>query len=107
MPAAVAVPLITGAIGAGATVYGARAASGANRHAATLEATGARDALAFAREQEAARQREFRETQARNLALYREGQARLDPYRRFGARSLEQIAQPIPGVGTLGARMGG
>lgn len=133
MPAAIAVPLIIGgasaAASAGASIYASKknssAANSAARYqtesanyAADLEAKSAERALAFAKEQEAARQKEWAETQARNKAIYDaemardqgrydDLQSRLAPYRQFGAGSLGQLARPIPGVGTLGARMGG
>lgn len=130
MPAAVAVPLIVGAASAGATAYAAnRSSSAAKRaagiqgrnadYAADLEAKAAQDALTFAKEQEAARQREWQMAQDRNHQIYlgerAQEQQRYDtrrqdlaPYRQFGAKTLGQLARPIPGMapGSLGSRIG-
>lgn len=130
MPAAIAIPLITSAASAGATIYGASRASGAAKrsaqygmqqanYAANLEAQAADKALAFAKEQEAARQQEFKATQDRNYQLWQADQAReqgryddlqsrMQPYRRLGAGAVGQMMHlPVSLPGTLGARMGG
>lgn len=129
MPAAVAVPLIVGAASAGASVYGAKKNSSANKaaaqyqtnsanYAADLEAKAAERALVFAREQEAQRAKEFAETQAKNRAIYDTEQAReqgryddlqtrMQPYRQFGVGAIGQLGRPIPRAGSLGARLGG
>lgn len=115
MPAAVAVPIITAGAAAGGTVAagymqgrGARQAANvqtaaANR-AAELEAQSAREALAFAKEQEDTRRREWQSTQDRNFQLWQGREAQLQPYRDFGAGSLAQLSRPRPG--SLGDRVG-
>lgn len=118
MPAAVAVPLITAGVAGGASIYGAHRASRSSdraaqyqtqqaNYAADLEAKAQAEALAFLKEQEAARRREWQMTQDRNYQLYQEREERLSPYRRFGAGAIAQMGQPIPRAGSLGARMGG
>ena len=126
MPAVAAIPwlgtAIAGGAAAGATVYGAHKSSSAQQRAAelgsasanqagALEAKAAEDALTFAKEQEAQRKLEFQQTQALNLDQYRQSQARLEPYRRLGAGTIGQMAQPIPDwqarPGSLGQMMTG
>lgn len=94
-------------VGALTNYYSARTQGQAADRAAELEAQAARETLAFLKEQEATRQREFAETQAKNEALFREREARLAPYRRMGAGTLGQLARPIPRGGSLGSLMGG
>lgn len=129
MPPLVAASII-GAVGTGAaTAIGARSSSRSAqraadyqtqqaRYAADLEAKASADALAFAKEQEAQRQKEWMLTQDRNRAIYdaevgrddqryQTRQNNLAPYRQFGAGSLGQLMRPIPGVGSLADRMGG
>lgn len=122
MPAGAAAPFFWGAVVGTAGAVGsaaigsrsadrsARAQTQAANQAANLEAQSARDALAFEREREAARQREFREVQDRNYALYREADARLQPYRQLGRGALGQMMRPLPrphDPGSLGSMMGG
>lgn len=129
-PAGMAIAtLIGGTATAGAAAYGAHSnSSAANRsaayqsqqakYAADLEAKASADALQFAKEQEAQRQKEWMLTQDRNRAIYdaevgrddlryQTRQNNLAPYRQFGAGSLGQLMRPIPGVGSLADRMGG
>jgi hypothetical protein len=122
MPAIVAAAAISAAASASASAYGAHKTSGAARKSAelqaasanqagALEAKAAEDALTFAKEQEAQRKLEFQQTQALNLDQYRQSQARLEPYRRLGAGTIGQMAQPIPDwqarPGSLGQMMTG
>lgn len=101
--------LVSGGIGSIANVYGGKQAQKAQRYAtdaavaaqnraADLEAKSAAEQLAFAREQEAANQRRFDETQARNYQLWQAREANLAPYRRLGTGSILQLSQPIPGL---------
>lgn len=94
-------------ISAATNIIGARSAAGAADKAAELEAEAARQSLAFLKDQEAARQREFQSTQDRNYGLYQDQQARLEPYRRAGAGSIGQLMQPIPRGNSIGSLMGG
>jgi hypothetical protein len=126
MPAVI--PLVVAGVSAGATVYGAKKSSAAAKasakyqtdtanYAADLEAKSSADALAFAREQEAQRHKEFAATQDRNYALWLSDQDReqqrydtrradLAPYRALGAGSIGQLAKPIYAPGTLGNLVG-
>lgn len=70
--------------------------SQATRYAADLEAKAAQDALAFAKEQEAARQREWEQAQARNYDIWQQRENQLMPARRLGWGSIAQMAMPIP-----------
>lgn len=108
MPAAVAVPLILGGVSAGASIYGATRQSNAVRdstrtqtqaanQAAALEAQIARDQLAFQQQQAKLTQANFDATQKFNRSVYTDQQARLTPYRQFGAGAIAQLGQPIPG----------
>ena len=131
MPAIVAAAAIAAAGTVGSSVYAARSGARGARQAADaqtraanygadLEAKAAEQALVFAKEQEAARQREWQAAQDRNRAIYdteqarEQGryddlQARLAPYRRFGRNAIGQMGRPIPGSpipGSLGARIG-
>lgn len=92
-------------VNAGMNIYGTRAATSANREAAQVQAQTAQNALDYTKTHDAQQRQDFLDTQNRNFALYQQAQARLDPYRRVGQGSLDQLMRPIPGVGTLGARM--
>lgn len=92
-------------VNAGASIYATKAATGANREAAQIQAQAARDALDYTKTHDAQQRQDYLDTQNRNFALFQEAQARMDPYRQFGRASLDQLMRPIPGVGTLGARM--
>lgn len=117
----------TAAASAGSSIYAANKtastaqasaatqAAAANR-AAELEAQSSSSALDFTKQQEAERQAEWNATQARNFQIHQDDvareqgrydalQARLEPYRRFGAGAVSQMGQPIPG--SMGALMGG
>lgn len=78
MPAAIAIPLIVGAVSAGASVYGAKKNADANKEASKTEAESADKALDFSK------------------TVYNERKQQLTPYQEFGARSL----------GTLGDLLG-
>lgn len=118
---------ISSGIGALTNIYGTRAANSANqraaqaqadanRYAADLTAKGNEAQLAFLKEQEAARMREWQLTQDRNEALYNaetareqgrydDTQARLAPFRAFGVGAIGQLGRPIPGsIGTMVGR---
>lgn len=64
MPAAVAIPLVTAAIGAGTTVYGARSAGKSARRASNVQATSDAAALEDARAQREEAKRQFDAQQA-------------------------------------------
>lgn len=66
MPAAIAIPLITGAIGAGTAIAGAKIQSGAAKNAAKLQSASADKALAV------------------NQGVYRDQQALMNPYVQGG-----------------------
>lgn len=93
-------------INAGTQLYGAHQQTSANDRAAALQQQTAREALAYTERRDAQARQDALDAQEKNYGLYREGQARLDPYRQFGLRSLAQIGRPISGVGTLATRMG-
>lgn len=106
MPAAVAIPLITAGIGAGATVAGSAIATHgstkaadlqaqAAQHAADLEAASAKEALAFQQQQAALAQKHYQDTQAFNRSVYAAQQARLAPYRAYGTGALTQLSHPM------------
>lgn len=81
----------------------------ANNYAADLEAQSAQDALAFAREQEEQRKREWEMAQERNWQVYLQQREDLAPYRQLGAGSIAQMARPIyskPKPGSIGALAG-
>lgn len=95
------------AVSAAASAYAAHRSSKANTYAtqmgteaanraADLEAKSAEEALAFAKEQEATRRREFEQTQQQNYGMWLKQREDLSPYRRLGAGSVLQLAQPIP-----------
>lgn len=130
MPAAVAIPIITGAMGAGAAVYGANKQSAGARaaaasqastanYAADLESKAAADQLTFAKQQEAERQAEWQKTQGQNQSNYLADVARqqgnidakvgrLSPYINWGYGSIGQLMQPTPNrPGSLRSRIGG
>jgi Flp pilus assembly protein TadG len=131
MPAVVPfIPLITGAIGGGAAVYGAKKSTHASEaaaryqanqanYAADLEAKSSAEALAFAKEQEAARHNEYLSTQDRNKQIYDAELARDDdryntrqnnlaPYRAFGVGAIGQLMRPLGSApGSIGSMMGG
>jgi hypothetical protein len=69
MPAAVAIPLITAGVSAGATAYGAHEAASANEDASQRQAASAAQALADARAQRAWQQQQYVNT-LRRLAPY-------------------------------------
>lgn len=84
-----------------------KAQMSSSQYAADLEAKAAADALAFAKLQEEARQREFRDTTAKNLELadrdfnlgvsrYNEQQQRLRPFQQLGTASVAQLGRPMP-----------
>jgi hypothetical protein len=162
MPAAIAVPLITTAAGAGASIYSSRKGAqpgeqkpnpwetfapmvgaginagasiyGAHKtgkaqtdaaryqqaqanYAADLEAKAAAEALAFAKEQEAARHAEWKTTQDRNYAIYVDDRtedrrryddqvARREPFRKFAVGAQRQLSRPIYQAGTIGSLIG-
>lgn len=133
MPAAILIPAIAsvaaGGAAAGAAVYGSKKSSSAAKsaaqyqtssanYAADLESKAADRALEFTKQTEAQRLKEWQITQDRNKAIYDQEtareqgryndlQARMQPYRNFGAGALGQLSQPIYGAGSLGARIGG
>lgn len=128
MPIAAITPavatLLAGGAAAGAGVYAAHAAgSSANKaaqyqattanQAAQIESQSAADALAFQREQEAQRQKEWQSTQDRNYGIYQEERdyrrGNLRPYQQLGTRAIGQLLQPIvqrPQPGSVAALMG-
>lgn len=134
MPAALLIPAIVSAAGAGtaagASIYASKKNSKAAEAAAKyqrdqanygadLEAKSAADALAFAKEQEAARHSEYLSTQDRNKQIYdaelardddryNTRQANLAPYRAFGVGSIGQLMRPLGSApGSIGSMMGG
>lgn len=108
MPQAVAIPLITAAAGAGATIYGSKKASSANEKASQVQAQSNAEALAFAREQEARRQREYDQQIAAEKAAWEAEQARLAPYRAASYGILGQSADRLGlNLGALGGMASG
>jgi multidrug efflux pump subunit AcrA (membrane-fusion protein) len=99
MPAAVAIPLITAAVGAGTQIVGAKIQSGANKRAtaaqtrATDAQTHATDqALAHERDVELRRRQEYDMEQAAARAQWDADQARRAPYREFAESLLRRRA---------------
>ena len=92
-------------VNAGTQLVGAQMQSRANDRAAELQRQTAQDTLAYTERRDAQARQDMLDAQNKNFGLYQESQARLDPYRQFGLRSLAQIGRPIPGVGTLASRM--
>lgn len=92
-------------INTGTQLVGAKMGANANNHAADVQAQAARDALEYTKTHDATQRQDFLDTQNRNFGLYQEAQARLDPYRAYGLRSLAQMGRAIPGVGSLASRM--
>lgn len=134
MPAALLIPALVSAGGAGAaagaSIYSSKknskAAETAARYqanqanyAADLEAKSSAEALAFAKEQEAARHNEYLSTQDRNKQIYdselardddryNARQANLAPYRALGVGSIGQLMRPFAATpGSIGSMMGG
>lgn len=106
MPAAIAVPAIATAIAGGVTaaagIVGSHKAATANRRAGEIQARSNTEAIAFAREQEAARQREWQAEQAR--LAQQEARARADweaqearkaPARQLSRGALIQMSRMI------------
>ena len=103
MPAALAIPLISAAIGGGASVAGAAIASHGAGKAAKTQADATTQALDFEKQQYAAEQ------------------ARLQPYRDLGGAAMDRMSQrlgggsfnfanpnrPSPGAGGAAAPAGG
>lgn len=88
MPAALAIPLITGAVSAGATIYGANKAAGASKDAAGMQQQAAREAAA-------------RTQQAQQQAIGYIDQARTaprqsSPYSQAGMSSLANLGFNVP-----------
>lgn len=73
MPAAIAIPAIIGAAGAGAQMYGAHKAAGAARDAANIQSRAADRAQQF------------------NERVYNENTQRLNPYLQMGSDSLARL----------------
>jgi hypothetical protein len=90
----------------GGQIASAHMGNKANAKAGNLEAQAAHEALDFARQQEDERKREWEAAQQRNYEIWQGRERNLQPYRQAGAASLGQLAQPIPGAGSLGALMG-
>lgn len=119
MPAIAAAPVFYAAVAGGAATLGkaymdSRSAKSATKaqveaanNASAIEAKSAQDALDFAKEQEAARQREWQSAQDRNYGIYLQQRKDLEPYRRLGAGAIGQMARPIPRSGSLGQMIGG
>jgi hypothetical protein len=129
--AAFAIPAIASGVQALFGFFGGKSANKSGDRAAQLQYSAAMRAaqlqadaearqLAFLKETETARQREWQMTQDRNRAIYdsetaqeqgryNDLQARMQPYRQFGGGAIGQLSRPIPrGMpGSLGARMGG
>jgi hypothetical protein len=87
-------------------LFGAKSANKASDRAANLQYQATlrslamqeaanREQMAFLRDQEATRQREFKGTQDLNLRLYNEGVQRREPFRQFAIGSLRQLSNPI------------
>ena len=75
---AVAAPIISGIVGAGATVYGANRDSSASTQASQASERASAEAIALERENEARRRQEWDATQAFNEKSYNEYLARDD-----------------------------
>lgn len=94
-------------IGAGASAYGSKKASDANTEASRIQAQSNADALAFAREQEARRQKEYDQQIAAEKAQWEAEQARLAPYRAASYGILGQAADRLGmSLGELGGAGG-
>ena len=138
-------PAVPAIIMAGANIAGtalsahsqnsvARQQAAAAERAAQIQAKAEADALAFQREQEAARQREWQQTQDYNAQQYaqefgyqqqqdalrqqnlQDQIARRAPFRQLGLNAMGQLLQPVtqrvpagslPTPGTAGALLGG
>lgn len=107
MPAAIAIPLLAAAASTGTAAYvaheqssaaekSARLQTDAANRAGELEAAGASDALSFAKQQEAARQKEWQAAQDLNYTIWARRQRNLQPFVNFGTGALTQLGQPIP-----------
>lgn len=93
-------------INAATNIYGMRTQANANRDATAAQLQAGRDSIAYMEARDKQAREDAQRAEALNLKLYNESLARREPFRQFGVRSLAQLGQPIPGVGTLGARMG-
>ncbi len=116
MPAIAAAPAFYAAIAGGAATVGAtvlsnRASGKAAKQqartaqtAAQIEAASQKEALDFAKQQEATRQAEWQKAQDQNYRVYLTQRKDLEPYRRAGAGAIGQMARPISGyrAGALG-----
>lgn len=86
MPPAVAAAAIAGGASVATGVIGSRAQSGANRRASTMQAKSDADALAFQREQEAQRRREFELTEGEARRRWDAEQAIAEEERSYARR---------------------
>ncbi len=114
MPAAVAIPLVTAAVGAGTTAYGAHAAGKSSRRASDVQAKADADTLAIERERDAEAKRQFDAQEAQKAKefaaseeerayarqqadydrqLQRDKEARLAPYRQASAAALGSLGK--------------
>jgi len=96
MPAAVAIPIALAAGTATAGIVSSRMQSGASNRAAQLQSDGNAASLAFLREQEAERKREYDQQRAEQKAQWDAEQARLAPYRQFSKSVLDWRAAGAP-----------
>jgi len=116
MPAAIAIPAIVGALGAGATVYGARTAGASARRASGVQARADDASLQYERERDAEAKRQFdiqqqfeaqkwqaqeeQRLRDRQIADYNQSQAeaaeaRRAPYRAASQAALERLGDML------------
>lgn len=88
-------PVLNAAINGVANIYGTKAQSAATSKAGDLQAKASADALAFSREQEAERVREYNQEQATSKAAWDAQEARRAPYREAGQNALMQLSQLV------------
>ncbi len=113
MPAAVAVPLITGAIGGAATITGAKMASSANKRATEAQAKANADATALAQQQEATRKSEYDAQVAEQKRQFDITEQNKLPYRQASQAALMKLgdllglpAGAVSGVASASAPSG-
>lgn len=100
--------LIAAAAAAGGQVYGSKKAASANKEATQVQAQSNAEALAFAREQEARRQKEYDAQIAAERAQWEAEQKRLAPYRQASLGILGQAADRIGvNIGDIAGYSGG
>lgn len=101
MPAALLIPAITAAAGAGATIYAANKSSGAAEHAADLQSQANTQALSFEQQQAQQQQANFEATQRANYDQWAAREQRLSNLGSLVGLGPRQIPAYVPTMNTV------